>query len=280
MPTRDEPAISVAMGVYYRREDAGLLRRSVESVLDQTFADFELLICDDGSTAEARDALDGYAARDGRIRLLRPGGKYSLPAKLNECLRRARGRYIARMDDDDWSHPERFAKQYAALEQERNVSLVGCCVNLCRGGACVGVRELPEYPQVRDFYFTSPFVHPALMLRREALEAIGGYCEEEYCSLCEDYDMLMRLYARGCRGKNLRERLLDYTLPPPGKRNRTVRDRLHEAQMRGRRFRELGVLREAWPYVAKPVALAFVPQPLVEALKKRRDSASDNGKRQ
>ena len=267
MPMRDDPTISVAMGVYYRKDSLEPLRRSVDSILAQTVSDFELLICDDGSTAEAMDTLDAYAAHDGRIRLLRPGGKLDLASKLNVCLREAKGKYVARMDDDDYSHPERFAKQLSALEAENGIGFVGCCVNLMRDGACVGARELPEYPQVRDFYFTSPFVHPALMFRRGALEAVGGYCEETHCFLCEDYDLLMRLYAAGYRGKNLQERLLDYTLPPRGKKNRTMRDRLHEAQTRRRGFRELGVLREAWPYVLKPLAVGLLPAGLLNRIK-------------
>ncbi|MBQ9459659.1 MAG: glycosyltransferase [Oscillospiraceae bacterium] len=268
---KDDPSVSVAMGIRYRRESLEPLHRSVESILNQTVADFELLICDDGSTLEASRVLDEYAARDGRIRLLRPGGALELPQKLNVCLRQARGGYIARMDDDDWSHPERFARQLAALEQEREIAFAGCSVNLCRDGARVGARDLPVYPSVRDFYDTSPFVHPALVFRRSALEAVGGYCEEPYCRLCEDYDLLMRLYAAGYRGKNLPDRLLDYTLPPKGKKNRALRDRLHEAQTRWRRYHELGVLHEAWIYTAKPIAAALLPQRAVERLREIRD---------
>ncbi len=105
------------------------------------------------------------------------------------------------------------------------------------------------------------------MFRRGALEAVGGYCEETHCFLCEDYDLLMRLYAAGYRGKNLQERLLDYTLPPRGKKNRTMRDRLHEAQTRRRGFRKLGVLGEAWPYVLKPLAVGLLPAGLLNRIK-------------
>lgn len=70
------PEISVLMGVYYRRPDPALLERSVRSILTQTVGDFEFLICDDGSTSEAKGLLDGYAARDGRVRLIRPGGGF------------------------------------------------------------------------------------------------------------------------------------------------------------------------------------------------------------
>lgn len=272
MQKDEHPAVSVAMGVRYQRESIEPLKRSIESVLNQTYRDFQLLICDDGSTSAAMRFLDETCQRDDRIRLVRPGGKLDLASKLNVCLREARGRYIARMDDDDYSHPDRFEKQICVLETERDIGFVGCCVNLAREGAIVGARKLSEYPEVRDFYFTAPFVHPALMFRREALERVGGYCEEAYCNLCEDYDLLLRLYAHDFKGKNLQERLLDYTLPPAGRKNRTLRDRWHEAQTRSRRFRELGVMHEAWPYVVKPIAVALLPQQVIEWFRRLQNS--------
>lgn len=271
MPDRGLPKISVAMGVRFRRESTELLERSVDSILAQTCKDFELLVCDDGSTQAARECLNEYARRDKRICLLRPGNRLTLPEKLNECLRYARGEYLARMDDDDISHPERFAKQLAALESESKIGYVGCSINLIRAGKTVGVRDLPEYPDVRDFFYTSPFVHPALMFRVEVLKAVGGYCEEPYCNLCEDYELLMRLYAQGYTGKNLQERLLDYTLPSSKKKNRSLRDRWHEARTRYRGFRELGALPKALPYVLKPIAAGLLPQQMLEIMRAWRE---------
>lgn len=193
------PKISVLMGVLYRGADAALLQRSVGSILAQTYGDFELLICDDGSSSEAVAYLNHISGLDRRVRLIRPGRSFALPEKLNECLRFARGRYIARMDDDDYSHPERFDRQIRALENAPSeIGFVGSSVNLVRGGAPAGVWIFPEYPSVRDFYITQPFIHPALMFRGEALMNVGGYSEAGRCLLCEDYDLLLRFYEKGC----------------------------------------------------------------------------------
>lgn len=270
--------VSVLMGVYYRREDTALLCRSVQSILSQTYSCLELLICDDGSTDEARRVLQNFANCDLRVRLIRPGGLYALPEKLNACLREAKGTYIARMDDDDCSHLERFQKQLEFLETNPACAFVGCNAVLWRGGEPVGIRTLPERPAVRDFLFTQPFLHPALMFRREAPLAVGGYSEDRHCLLCEDYDLLLRLYEQGLTGANLQECLLDYTLPETAKRNRRMCHRWNETVTRWRRFRALGLLPGALPYVVKPLAVGLVPEPVLERWKSAREKQEETAR--
>lgn len=211
MRENKKPLVSVLMGVCYRRKDLGLLKRSVESVLNQTFTNFELLICDGGSSDEAIHLLDSLANDDHRIQLVRDNRiPTDLAHKLNVCLHYARGDLIARMDDDDFSAPERFERQVQYLESHPDIAFVGCNVTLQIDGKWVGNRIFPEYPQVRDFCFTQPFIHPTLMFRREIMLDVNGYSEDKYCLLCEDYDLLLRLYEQGLKGANLQERLLDY----------------------------------------------------------------------
>lgn len=262
--------ISILMGVYYRRGDTAVLERSVASMLAQTEGDFELLICDDGSSVDAMALVERMAAEDGRIRLLRPGGVASLPCKLNVCLKSAKGEWIARMDDDDYSHPDRLEKQLAYLQAHQELDFVGCNVNLVCEGRPVGQRRVPARPEVRDFYFSQPYIHPTLLFRRETLERVDGYSEDKRCVLCEDYDLLLRLYAAGCRGGNLQEALFDYTLPPSAKGSRRMCHRWNETVTRYRRFKQLGELPKAWPYVVKPLAVGLVPEKVLRWMKERR----------
>lgn len=261
------PTISVLMGVYYRSNDIALLKRSVTSILSQTFSSFELLICDDGSTSDALSFLDALAHADSRIRLIRRGDLLALPAKLNACLAEAKGDWIARMDDDDYSHPKRFERQLEYLASHSRIAFVGCCVGLYQGGEKVGDRFLPKYPQAKDFYMVQPYIHPALMFRREALEAVEGYSEDKHCLLCEDYDLLLRLYAAGYKGANLQEILFDYTVPATARGSRRMSHRWNEAVTRYRRFRQLGVLPRALPYVVKPLAVGLLPETMLKTLK-------------
>ncbi len=263
------PFISVLMGVYYRQKDTAVLERSVCSILGQSVPNFELLVCDDGSTEEAHLLLKRLACKDSRIRLIQRADSFSLAAKLNACLEVARGKWLARMDDDDYSCPDRFAKQLATLGNNPNIAFVGSNAALCRDGLPAGVRTLPEKPAVKDFFFVQPFIHPTLMFRREALLAVNGYSEEPRCILCEDYDLLLRLYAKGYRGMNIQEPLLTYTLPHTSKGSRKMRHRWNEAVTRYQRFKELRLLPEALPYVIKPLAVGLLPEPILKRVKER-----------
>ena len=260
MRQNEEPLISVLMGVLYRRESVNLLERSIHSIQGQTYSNWELLICDDGSTEVACRYLDKIAAQDERIRLIRGCKKTDLASKLNRCLSEAKGSYIARMDDDDWSDSQRFEKQFHVLKDKPAIAFVGSNVRLWRGGRAVGIRELPKNPEIRDFLFVQPFVHPTMMFRIERLLEVGGYSEDKHCLKCEDYDLLLRLYESGFRGENLQEYLLDYTIPNTAKGNRTMGSRWNEAVTRFRRFRSLGLLPQAWPYVVKPLIVGLMPE--------------------
>jgi len=256
------------MGVYYRKTSVDPLVRSVNSILRQSLADFELLICDDGSNEKVCQFLDDIARQDKRICLIRKSDAFDLASKLNLCLAEAKGQLIARMDDDDYAYPQRFERQVAYLKQNTDVAFVGCNVNLVCGGEIVGQRKFVERPQVKDFYFKQPFIHPSLLFRREVLLAVGGYSEDNHCLLCEDYDLLLRLYSAGFQGANLQDILLDYTVPVTARGSRKMQHRWNETVTRYRRFKELGVLLKAWPYVLKPLAVGMLPEFVLRRLKK------------
>lgn len=267
MSGKNTPLVSVIMGVRYTRNDLSLLNRAVTSILTQTYRNFEMLICDDGSTCGAVEYLDSAAKKDPRIRLVRKSNCIDLAAKLNLCLSLAEGDYIARMDDDDASHPDRIEKQLAFLQENKTIAFVGCTVELHRNGSIVGKREFPQYPTVQDFYMTQPYIHPTLLFRRNALEAVGKYSEDRRQVLCEDYDLLLRLYSKGYQGANLPETLFEYTLPATAKGNRKMKHRWNETVTRYQRFKELGCLPGALPWVIKPILVGLLPERLLGSIK-------------
>lgn len=268
---RDEtPLVSVVMGVRYQREELFLLERAISSILNQTYHNLEFLICENGSTEEARARLERFAKEDARVRLINGRNVTGFSEQLNRCLKAARGEWIARMDDDDFSDPERLKVQMEYLKRHLGVAFVGCVAWLERENQPVGLRRLPEKPTVRDFYFIQPFLHPTLIFRREALDEIGKYSEEPRCVGCEDYDLLLRLYEAGHRGENIQEPLFTYTLPPLGSKKRTMTLRRNEAKTRYIRFRALGLLPETLPYVIKPMMVGLLPRGLLERIKDRR----------
>lgn len=261
--------VTVVMGVYnqHRKEQ---LEEAVRSILSQTMREWELIICDDGSEGEAARHLKAYEGRDERIRLFRHSRNRGLAAALNACISLARGSYIARMDADDISMPDRLEKQYRFLEAHPEYAFVGCSAWLIDDNGTWGIRNMPEQPCRMDFLLFSPFIHPSVMVRREVYLASGGYLVSEQTCRCEDYELFMRLYAQGFRGYNLQERLFCYREGRESYERRTFRFRLNEAGIRQRSFRDLGL---TGPYARlcalRPMAAGLLPVPVLMYMKRR-----------
>lgn len=201
------PKVSVLMPMYNNER---FLPFAVESILNQTFTDFELLIIDDGSTDTSVSLARSYA--DARIRLVENRENLGLTKRLNQGLKLAGGEYIARMDGDDVSRPERLFEQAAYLDQHPEVGLLGSAVQPINeaGQPCGAVYSLPLTDvEVRWQMLLSPaFAHPAVMLRRSVLQENQLVYDETYLS-AQDYDMWRRMLMV-TRGANLAAPLLYY----------------------------------------------------------------------
>lgn len=263
------PRISVIMGVYNTSSITEGLDHSIQSILQQTYADFEFLICDDGSSKKTQELLENCSRKDNRIRLVRTGKAFTLPQKLNVCLMYAKGEYIARQDDDDYSVKSRFEKQIDFLESHSNIAFVGCNAEEFCNQKTGGKREFPQYPSKEDFLFKMPFLHPTLMFRKVALDAANGYDESKWTILCEDYDLLLRLYEKKFSGANLQENLFLYHVSDQDYKKRKYRHRVNEAVTRYRRFKALNMLPKALPFVIKPLIVGLIPHQALNWIKKR-----------
>lgn len=202
------PALSVVMPV---RNGAAYLELSVQSVLEQTFADFEFIIIDDGSTDATPALLSALAEKDARIRVLRTSGE-GIVAALNLGFRAARGALIARMDADDIALPQRFAVQVVALRtMPRLVGLGGSAITIDSHGIETGRMTVPTdaHAAMEELLRRNCFLHPTMMLRRDAVLAAGLY--RPACIYAEDYDLWLRLAERG-EIANLQEPLIRFRL--------------------------------------------------------------------
>lgn len=263
------PLLSVIMGAH-NIVSLTVFQKAVGSVLEQTMGDLEFIICDDGSTDETWKTLEELARWDKRVRLIQNPENLGLAASLNHCLEYARGALIARQDADDISRPERFQKQIDFLDTHPEISFVGANVTLWDETGDWGERMFPEYPQAKDFRFTMPFVHGALMFRRSALDAVEGYRMAKETRRAEDYDMLMRMYAAGLRGANLQERLYAFLEDRAAQKRRKYRYRLDEALVRWKGFCSLGLMPAALPYVVKPLVVGLIPAGILRWFKQKR----------
>ena len=251
--------ISVIMGVYNPASQERLFR-SVQSVIDQSFAEWELLLYDDGSQAPFTSLIQAAAALDPRILLLHGQQNRGLARALHVCIRSASGSYIARMDDDDVSKPDRFQKQLDFLETHSQYQWVGSLAELVDSHGVWGIESVPETPQGRDFLWNSPYIHPSVLFRAGVLLGHGGYDPSSSVVQCEDYELFMRLHSRGNQGYNLQEPLLQYWEDRESYRKRTYRRRIREMKVRYHGFQDLGILRPGtFFYVMKPLLVGAVP---------------------
>jgi GT2 family glycosyltransferase len=190
MSTATTPAISVLMPVY----NAGrFLPAALETVLAQTFADFELIAIDDGSRDGSADVLAQVAARDPRIRVFTQENR-GIVATLNRALELARAPLVARMDADDLSRPDRFAKQIAFLRQHPGVAAVSGAMDVIdEDGAYLRTDAFPTLPGAieSELAYRSCVLHAAVMARAAILRSVGGY--RKNVQYAEDYDLFLRI---------------------------------------------------------------------------------------
>ena len=200
------PSLSVVMAVYNGER---WLAETLASLSSQTFGDFEIVAIDDGSTDGSAAILAEAAARDARYRIITQANR-GLVASLNRGLAESRAPLVARIDADDVAEPERFARQVAFLQAHPEVAALGSAIRII--GPDGASRRLQAYPcgpsAVADAMLRGcALAHPAVMMRREAVLAAGGY--REAFRHAEDYDLWLRLGERH-ELDNLPEPLLRY----------------------------------------------------------------------
>ena len=201
------PNVSVLLPVWNRE---AFLGQAMESILRQTLSSFELIVIDDGSTDRTAAIAEEFASRDPRVRVLRRAHE-GLSATLNAGIDAARGEYVARMDADDVSAPDRLQKQVAYLDAHPACLAVGSWIEVVdEGGRHIGVKTfMKTHEEISDAMLRgiSPMAHPTAVFRRDALRAAGGYDARRYPS--EDFDLWFRLAERG-ELANLGEVLLEH----------------------------------------------------------------------
>jgi GDP-L-fucose synthase len=206
---KSNPKLSVVMPAYNAEK---YLSGAIESILNQTFKDFEFIIIDDCSIDRTWEILQDYAKKDNRIFCLKNEENLGIAGNLNKCLEFCRGDFIARMDSDDWAYPDRFEKQLKFLESNPEVGIVG-------GSIEVTDSNLSEIKFIRKYFeddvklkqhlfIQSPFAHPCIMFRKEVFE---GQFYNKILSPTEDYDIYFRI-GRNYKFANLEDVLLKYRL--------------------------------------------------------------------
>lgn len=197
--------ISIILAVHNGEK---FIQESVESILSQTFTDFEFLVINDASSDRTADILCGFSDR--RIRVITNGTNLGLTKCLNLGLGEAKGEYIARMDADDVAYPERLDKQLKFMEASPEIALVGSAVDIInKQGEITGKKDrLADSLSIKYYsvFIDNPFIHSTLFFRKQAILEAGGY--NESFRYAQDYDLASRLLKQGLSLANLPDRLL------------------------------------------------------------------------
>ena len=202
-----KPAISVVMPVYNAEE---YLEESINSILNQSFEDFEFIIINDGSKDKSEKIVKSFQKKDKRIILINNKKNSGLPITLNKGISQSVGKYIARMDADDISLKDRLKVQYNFLEVHPEIALVGSsAIIIDESGNRIGVlRKFDNYKKTsRKLLKSNPMIHPSIMFRND----LKLRYREKFQS-SEEYDLYLRLLSSGKNITNLSDYLIKYRI--------------------------------------------------------------------
>lgn len=266
-----DPKISIIMGIYNCEKT---LSEAIDSILQQTYSDWELIMCDDGSSDNTYDIATSYAAQiPEKIIVLKNKKNQGLNYTLNRCLNQAKGMYIARMDGDDISLPERFYKEVEFLEQHQEYAIVSTPMIYFDESGEWGKGTAIEIPKVEDFVFHAPFhCHAPCMIRKEAFLQVGGYTVDKRLLRYEDCNLWYKLYAAGYRGYNLQEPLYKMRDNRDAYHRRTVATRLRAVYVQYTGFRMIRMPLKYYPYLIieflKSILKVVMPEKIYTLLHK------------
>lgn len=251
------PKISVIMAAY---NCEATIAESIESIINQTFTDWEFIICDDGSTDSTYDIIESYAKNfPNKIIAIRNKRNCKLPFSLNHCLKYARGTVVARMDADDISYPERLEKQYSFLQEHPEIDVVGTGMTCFDGEKIIGQRFSAMNPGPSIIGISVPFFHATVMMKKEVYDKLEGYSLKEYVLRCEDVDLWIRFFGNGYKGANLQEPLYYVREDLAASKRRTIKNAVNSSRTLYHGFREYQYPIKQYVYILKPMISVLIP---------------------
>lgn len=219
----DYGLISVIMSVY---NCADTLRDAIDSILAQTYTNWEFVICNDCSTDNTFAICQSYAKKyPDKFVLVQNDVNRKLAYSLNHCLEHASGKFVARMDGDDRSHPDRFEKQVKYLIEHPEIDLVGCAAQRFNENGLNDIYYMDEHPDRYSLYRKVPFGHAMIMTYKRVYDALDGYVVAKRTERGQDYDLWFRFFHKGFQGANLQEALYDVREDDNAIRRRTFKVR-------------------------------------------------------
>lgn len=230
--------VSVIMAVY---NCEGTIEKAIDSIIAQTYENWIMIICDDGSTDGTWAILQHYLEMyPDKFLLLKNDANRKLPYSLNRCLEHVSTELVARMDGDDWSAPNRFEKQLSFLRTHPEYDLVGTGVAVSNGEQKIASIIKNPIPTKQSMIKQNAFSHATIMTYKRVYDALGGYSLDPTVLRVEDVDLWCRFLAKGFKGYNLSEELYTILEDANAVKRRTFKARVNSAKTRCRGYRLMG----------------------------------------
>lgn len=260
---KDKPLVSVLMGIY---NCASTLEEAVDCIINQTYTNWELIMCDDCSSDNTYETALKLAEKDSRIKVLKNEKNLTLAPTLNNCLKVAQGEYTARMDGDDICPTDRFEVEVAFLNENPQYALVSGEMEMYDEKGVFRTVKHPCEPTPEVFLVRSPFCHAACMMRREVLVKLGGYDTSPKVNRVEDYDLWIRLYKAGYKGYNIPRVLYSMRDDRNAFSRRKFKYRINESRLKLRVCKDNNLPFMAKKAALKPIIVGLLPPFLYKKL--------------
>ena len=263
-----QPRLSVILSCY---NNESTLNRAIDSILAQSFTDWVMICCDDGSTDCSYSILEKYKKEyPDKFIVIHNENNMKLGYSLNCCLEHVNTEYVARMDADDESLPERFKKQIAFLDSNPDLMVCGTQIRVINDlSGMEYVSKIEEKPDKYTRHKRTPFNHATIMCHKEMYDILGGYSEDKSTVRCEDKDLWFRFFDRELKGENILEPLYRTHENKEHIYRTTLASRKNSLFTEWKGYRLLGY---PWYWYYKPVmnfCKGFVPRELMVMYYKR-----------
>lgn len=260
--------VSIISGAYNVEKT---LEKSINSILDQSYKNWEFIICDDGSNDKTLEILNTYKKKyPDKFLILKNERNLGLNKSLNKCLNYVTGTYIARHDLDDYSKSDRLEKQVNYLEMNPEISLVGTNMEYMDEEGVWGRSQVVMSPTKKNFIKGTPFCHATIMLRNTVFEKVNGYSEKAYALRVEDYELWFRVYSKGFRGINLEEVLYTMYDNREAFNRRKFKYRLNESIVKYKGFRLLEISPIYYIQILRPLLIGALPYFIYKILRRKK----------
>ena len=265
----EKPKVTVLMSLYNTPETE--LRQSIESMLNQTYKNYDILIINDGTKDNGVEVIESF--KSDKITIVNNENNMGLEKSLNKGLELIDSKYIVRMDTDDISYSNRIEKQVEFMENNSQYAFACGIAELFDKEGIYGKTKMSGELQINDFLKNNPFVHPTMIIRKDIIKKIGGY---PLYTRCEDYAMEFEMYYQGYKGYIMDDILIKYRMDRKSYNKKKFKYRVVETKMKLHYFRKIGINKLKYIYAIRPIIVALLPKTIIRKYHKNKYKSEES----